>query len=132
MAYIDAVDEFIASRAGEEQWIWDMLLNPKDAAGVEIGADWNLMAFLLSDPDQLNIAKLTDDFDEAIDRGMKAYVSYLSGTPEGQQYIMSSHRGSAGAKAKRKMTTFINEANKSKIESVVEANMALESVTNQA
>ena len=103
MGYIDAVDEFIEGRAGEEQWIWDMLLNPKDAAGVEIGADWNLMAFLLSDPDQLDIAKLTDNFDEAIDRGMKAYVSYLSGTPEGQQFIMSSHRGSAGGRAKGRM-----------------------------
>ncbi|MBR62442.1 MAG: hypothetical protein CL904_07340 [Dehalococcoidia bacterium] len=100
LAYIEAVESFIRSKPGEQQWIWEALLNPKDAAGVELGADWNLMAFLLSD---VKIDNLTDNFDEAIERGMKAYVKYLSGTPEGQQFILSSHRGAAGGNLKGKL-----------------------------
>ena len=40
--------------------------------------------------------------------------------------------GKSKKKAKRKITTFIREANRSNIESVADANMALASVANQA
>lgn len=93
--WIEAVDAFIASTPGEQQWIWEALLNPT-IDGVEVGADWNMVSFLLGGQD---VSKLSDDFDEIIERANKAYINYLVGTPEGNQFIMSSYRGAAGQSA---------------------------------
>ena len=108
VGWIEAVDTFIESMPGEQQWIWESLLNPT-VGGTEVGADWNLIAFLLNDngtngANKMDLTKLTDNFDEVIERGNKAYVNYLVGTPEGNQFIMSSYRGAAGRDATGKMS----------------------------
>jgi len=108
IGWIEAVDTFIESMPGEQQWIWESLLNPT-VGGTEVGADWNLIAFLLNDngtngANKMDLTKLTDNFDEVIERGNKAYVNYLVGTPEGNQFIMSSYRGAAGRDATGKMS----------------------------
>ena len=97
--WIEAVDAFIASTPGEQQWVWEALLNPT-IEGVEVGADWNMISFLLGGQD---VSKLSDNFDEIIERANKAYINYLVGTPEGNQFIMSSYRGAAGQTVVGKM-----------------------------
>ena len=59
-----------------------------------------MISFLLGGQD---VSKLSDNFDDIIERANKAYINYLVGTPEGNQFIMSSYRGAAGQTATGKV-----------------------------
>jgi len=87
----DAVDDFIDAMPAEQQDIWRDLLNPT-IAGQEVGADVNIVAFLLGDSDVL---RLTDDWDEAVRRGREAYINRVM-TADGQQILRTVHRANIG------------------------------------
>ena len=90
----DAVDDFIEAMPVEQQDIWRSLLNPV-VGGQEVGADVNLVAYLLGEADT---ARLTGDWDEAVRRGRLAYVNRVM-TADGQQVLRTVHRSNVGFSA---------------------------------
>jgi len=87
----DAVDDFIEAMPTEQQDIWRELLDPQ-IGGQSVGADVNMVAFLLGESDAL---RLTDDFDEAVNRGRQAYVNRVM-TADGEQILQTFHRSNMG------------------------------------
>jgi len=87
----DAVDDFIEAMPEAQQDLWRNLLDP-EVGGQKVGADVNIVAYLLGESDA---ARLTDDWDEVVRRARQAYVLRVM-TPDGQQILRSVHRSNAG------------------------------------
>ena len=87
----DAVDDFIEAMPEAQRDLWRNLLDP-EVGGQKVGADVNIVAFLLG---QSDAARLTDDWDEVVRRGRLAYVNRVM-TPDGQDILRTVHRSNAG------------------------------------